>query len=679
MISQRDRNGLNGLGRLLNAGTAVGLTDGQLLECFATRGGDEAEMAFGALVERHGAMVLRTCLAVLRDEHDARDAFQATFLILARRGGSLWVRDSIGPWLHRVARHAAVRVRRDADRRRAVERGAVLAAGRLTDPAGEYDVAAVVHEEVDRLPERYRVPVVLCDLEGRTHEEAARHLGCPVGTIKSRLARGRERLRVRLTRRGLAPGATLAGPLRTALPTGLAESTIGASMRLAPAGAGTVPAAVAGGVIRSMFLAQLGGTLMKAIFGIAIGIGLLVYRPGVPARQEPAKKPRPAPAGAATPKAAASEEPLQEYAWRRRDRYEPPDFERFFPDDPRAGGELNMLAAAKDRDKRPAGEVLRIVRRGLRRTTADPGEILGWVGRRFVWDASPQDPEAIEILYHANDFRGPLIHFPESPMIYYGLMRVDPKTPAILHAMVDWCMHVERLGDWGWVAWAGRKQRAELLAYLEPYRKSGDKATRDRASVVEKCLSKSPDRGEAYMDWSRENVRAKSSQRLPSVERSLRIGNSRDRLDALKVTLEEQLTLLMDEPFLEALKVCARDEDPEVRRQVARVLGGFIRFDRDGPIKSDAVDILLRLTKDEDPRVRYDAVYSALTPLPEIRHDDIVRRLVEQAVADRRPDLIRRIAWALKFDADAAGRILDEELRGPDPRGSKAPGRSTRS
>ena len=84
--------------------------------------------------------------------------------------------------------------------------------------AGEDDLAAIIHEEVDRLPEHYRVPVVLCDLEGRTHEDAARHLGCPVGTVKSRLARGRERLRDQLTRRGLAPGLAIAGPLRAALP-----------------------------------------------------------------------------------------------------------------------------------------------------------------------------------------------------------------------------------------------------------------------------------------------------------------------------------------------------------------------------------------------------------------------------------------------------------------------------
>jgi hypothetical protein len=130
MISHRARSGLAGLGILVNAGTAVGLTDGQLLECFATRGGDAAELAFATLVDRHGSMILRTCRAILQDEHAAWDAFQATFVILGRRGGSLWVRDSIGPWLHRVARHAAIRARRGEARRRTIERVAAPAAER---------------------------------------------------------------------------------------------------------------------------------------------------------------------------------------------------------------------------------------------------------------------------------------------------------------------------------------------------------------------------------------------------------------------------------------------------------------------------------------------------------------------------------------------------------------------
>jgi RNA polymerase sigma factor (sigma-70 family) len=217
---------------LFDAGVTSGLTDGQLLERFATHRGEAAELAFAALVERHGALVLGACRGILRDDHEAMDAFQATFLILVRKGRSLWVRDSLGPWLHRVACRAAARARAEARRRRGLER---RAAEMARDRAGRDepdDRATVLHEELDRLPERYRLPIVLCDLEGCTCEQAARHIGCPVGTIGSRLARGRDRLRGRLARRGLAPAVGLLGPLVSAdanapvVPPALVEATV---------------------------------------------------------------------------------------------------------------------------------------------------------------------------------------------------------------------------------------------------------------------------------------------------------------------------------------------------------------------------------------------------------------------------------------------------------------------
>src|ERR671917_455050 len=106
---------------LFHFGALGGLTDGQLMERFATRRDEGAEMAFAALVERHGPMVLRVCRGILRDDHEAMDACQATFLVLARKGRTLWVRDSLGPWLHRVACRAATRARAGAARRRALE------------------------------------------------------------------------------------------------------------------------------------------------------------------------------------------------------------------------------------------------------------------------------------------------------------------------------------------------------------------------------------------------------------------------------------------------------------------------------------------------------------------------------------------------------------------------------
>ncbi len=237
---------------LFHVGTMQGLTDGQLVERFATGCGESAEMAFEVLVERHGPLVLRVCQSVLRDEHEARDAFQATFLVLVRKARSLWVRDSLGPWLHQVAYRAASCARSARERRRRHERRASeRASTHVVIEADHEDLSAALHEEIERLPERQRAPIVLCDLEGLTHEQAARHLGCPVGTVKSRLARGRERLGARLKRRGLAPALGTPGlpiALKNAVlpPTEWFNVTSSAALRAAAGrtAAGAVPASV---------------------------------------------------------------------------------------------------------------------------------------------------------------------------------------------------------------------------------------------------------------------------------------------------------------------------------------------------------------------------------------------------------------------------------------------------
>jgi RNA polymerase sigma factor (sigma-70 family) len=162
--------------RALDAGAAGGLSDRELLERFTDRGGEAAEAAFAALVERHGPMVLRACRSTLRDPHDAQDAFQATFLLLARRAGSLWVRDSLGPWLHSVACRVSAGARTAEARRRAFEQRAARRPALRPGEEARDDLGPALHEEVERLPERLRAPVVLCYLEGLTHEQAARHV-----------------------------------------------------------------------------------------------------------------------------------------------------------------------------------------------------------------------------------------------------------------------------------------------------------------------------------------------------------------------------------------------------------------------------------------------------------------------------------------------------------------------
>ncbi len=236
MAIDQNNSILQHVGTIFRDGVAAELSDRELLDRFARQadGQVSAEQAFAALVARHGPMVLRVCQAGLRDEHDALDAFQAVFLVLAHKARSLWVRDSLGPWLHAVALRVSAHARAQAKERRIHERRYAQIAPRVVvnhETTDEESIAAI-HEELGRLPHGWRKALVLCDLEGLTHQEAAGRLGWPVGTVKSRQARGRNRLRARLIRRGLAPltggiAALLsAAPARAAVPEALARSTV---------------------------------------------------------------------------------------------------------------------------------------------------------------------------------------------------------------------------------------------------------------------------------------------------------------------------------------------------------------------------------------------------------------------------------------------------------------------
>lgn len=184
-------------------------SDEALVSCFVSRG-DGAEEAFASLVDRHGPAVFRVCRAMLGEEQSARDAFQATFLVLARKAGTLRVVDSIQPWLLSVAVRVSASARASEARRRRHEGGRFAAEAQPSDDQAERrEVVELVRDEVARLPDRLRAAVVACDLEGLGHEQAARRLGWPIGTVKSRQARGRERLRARLSRRGMAFGSVI--------------------------------------------------------------------------------------------------------------------------------------------------------------------------------------------------------------------------------------------------------------------------------------------------------------------------------------------------------------------------------------------------------------------------------------------------------------------------------------
>jgi HlyD family secretion protein len=286
----------NDIQTLFEDGTAVGFTDRQLLDRFAGHRDPAAEAAFEALVRRHGPMVLRVCRNALSDPNDALDAFQATFLVLVRRCGALKGLESLGGWLYGVACRVAARARVEAARRRAVEGRAALRVIEAVEPADlegvdRDDFGPIVQEEVRRLPVKYRAAVVLCYWEGLTQEQAAAQLGCPLGTVRSRLARARDLLRRRLTRRGLAPmtvGIDAAtGSIRKLPPLApeLVQATVRAASQVA---AGQAANQVVSGLAASLVQGILWRTTMIKLGGIAAGVvlvGLVGYGAGLAAQR----------------------------------------------------------------------------------------------------------------------------------------------------------------------------------------------------------------------------------------------------------------------------------------------------------------------------------------------------------------------------------------------------------
>jgi RNA polymerase sigma factor (sigma-70 family) len=280
---------------LFRFGASGQLGDAELLGRFVAGRRDEAaEAAFAALMERHGPMVLGVCRRVLGDRHEAEDAFQATFLVLARKAGAIARREQLANWLHGVASRTALDARARTDRRRARERNASATAAVEVGPDDgpeRVELRTILDEELDRLPASYRGPVILCELDGLSRQAAARRLGIPEGTLSSRLARAKDLLRHRLTRRGLAPSAVAIEVVTQEaraflLPPSLAGSTIHAAARVA-AGASLAEAVSASvvtltqGALSAMFLAKIKGLAfgLAAAAAVTTGVGVLAQAP----------------------------------------------------------------------------------------------------------------------------------------------------------------------------------------------------------------------------------------------------------------------------------------------------------------------------------------------------------------------------------------------------------------
>jgi len=282
------RQALGDLRTLFRLGVASELSDGQLLDRFVERRDEGGEDAFALLVRRHGPMVFGVCRRILASPHEAEDAFQATFLVLARKANTIARRDTLANWLYGVALRTAKDARSRTRRRRAWEERAcqlrVVQAGG-DDPFQE--LRLILDEELARLPARFRATVLLCELESLSRQEAARRLGIPEGTLSSRLARAKALLRERLTRRGLSIStALLTGCLvreaqASMLSGALVESTIRAATFIAAGcsmtGLVTAPVqSLVGEVLSAMLYAKIKGIGLALLVACAVVTGAMV-------------------------------------------------------------------------------------------------------------------------------------------------------------------------------------------------------------------------------------------------------------------------------------------------------------------------------------------------------------------------------------------------------------------
>jgi RNA polymerase sigma factor (sigma-70 family) len=289
MAGASSREASRHLNTLFHCGAAGQIGDAELLERFIAGRDQDAEAAFSALVERHGVMVLGVCRRVLGNRDGAEDAFQATFLVLARKAAAIARREELACWLHGVARHAALDARARANRQKAREKrlGAMLPV-EPPDQALACELHAVLDEELARLPERHRAVILVCELEGLSRRQAAARLGISEGTLSSRLSRAKLRLRDRLTRRGFALSAAALTSVLTqdaravVLPPVLVDSTIRIAALVAAGSsvAGVVSTSVANlteGVLKAMLLAKLkfGFLGLVAVAAVSTGVGVV--------------------------------------------------------------------------------------------------------------------------------------------------------------------------------------------------------------------------------------------------------------------------------------------------------------------------------------------------------------------------------------------------------------------
>ncbi len=331
-----------------------------------------------------------------------------------------------------------------------------------------------------------------------------------------------------------------------------------------------------------------------------------------------------------------------DFAWQSESPIKSPDYTAYFPDDPEAGKRLDDLIRNRQLRSLDAAKYLEAVRKGLRNTTNHKTTILGRVGSLFIWNQTPQNPQAIELMYHASGCRDEsIVHH----AVYSGLSVTRPKTPAILKRLGEIMMSTTKADTAHRIAWGSSEQREELIKELTLAAYHDDPAISERSKAMIKIAQGELKAAVYFTGIKSIQMQQEFGSRMDEFRQKLQSGTSTERLEILRLIHKHQLHLIMkdNDAWLKAYLEAAKDQEAQVRRCVASNIGSYWVW-RAQPINQQAIDTLVMMANDSDSEVRANAMYYGLDRLPS-NHSNINK--VEQAKVNDvkfRIEKIRQIA-----------------------------------
>lgn len=352
------------------------------------------------------------------------------------------------------------------------------------------------------------------------------------------------------------------------------------------------------------------------------------------------------------------------FAWRETGAYRPSDFEGTFPNDLNAGKQLEEALLQPGRNRQDDAKSLDLFRQGLRGLRGDRQmPALRWCGNAFIWNQSPQDPKAIELMYHAAGSTNPIIYY---NAIYYGLSTVRPMTEPILRTLIDVAMGSEDPNLLSRIAWGTSAQKDQLLQLLQPYLAVEDSERRRHADALRQIFSGEVEAFAWAEARTRKAAEEKFSGRLDQLRDALANGDSARRRETLDLIQNESIALIMDDSFIGAFAKCAADGDVKVRDSTVIQVGSRWIWGVTNQ-HPEAIELMLRFSHDSDRKVRYNAMYYGFSTIQN-RDDVIIRRMIEMLGEDglNNRDFRQRIFWGWKQDHAKVRAILEKIMNEPD-------------